>query len=479
MFSMPLRESSLHLGRPAMRLVRSAAPGQADALNGAVAKAMAAVVEQLEGRTLLSAVYGAVFVATNANNTRDRTQPANEVVMYNRSVNGALTLVGRYKTGGQGSGPSVRLAGDGLGSSHSVQLSMWKKFLFVTNAGSDNVSVFRVSTTGLKLVDLEPTAHFPNSITQFNDRVYVLGGAGDGSISGYEFNTSTGDLSPLSDSTRKLNANQNAVRPDVMSNPSQVSFTPDGKQLVVSIKDGPAAGVISGLKPTGPGRLLVFNLDNTGRPIGSFRQTNLGNRGPFGFSFDSKGNLLTTHFVGGPTVRGPTGSLTPSSSVSSFRLNSDGSLTAITGNLPNTQLDSCWLENNGTYAYSANYGSSTISSYLIGANGNLTLLKAVAGFAADRPGGNFQPQGATPVDIRISPNGKFCYDVLPGSGAIGGWRINSDGSLTKLGEFGKLKPTVSGDHAKVEFGPGGCTAGIDIIDYDTPFDPAVATRTRR
>src|SRR5215211_1919084 len=66
------------------------------------------IVEPLEGRVFLSAVHGAVFVATNHNNTKDPTEPANEVLMYNRSADGTLTLAGRFDTGGQGSGPSVR-----------------------------------------------------------------------------------------------------------------------------------------------------------------------------------------------------------------------------------------------------------------------------------------------------------------------------------------------------------------------------------
>ena len=73
---------------------------------------------------------GAVFVATNHNNTSDRSQPANQVVMYTRAANGALTLAGRFATGGQGSGPGMRFAGDGLGSGNSVRPSRDARFLF-------------------------------------------------------------------------------------------------------------------------------------------------------------------------------------------------------------------------------------------------------------------------------------------------------------------------------------------------------------
>src|SRR5690349_20060661 len=111
-------------------------------------------VELLEDRCVPSAApatVGAVFVGTNHNNTNATSpdEPANQVVMYKRAADGSLSLVGRFDTGGQGSGPSVRFAGDGLGSAHSVQPSADGKFLFVTNAGSDDITVFKVARTGL------------------------------------------------------------------------------------------------------------------------------------------------------------------------------------------------------------------------------------------------------------------------------------------------------------------------------------------
>ena len=419
-------------------------------------------VENLERRVMLSPIHGAVFVATNANNTKDPSQLANEVLMYNRSANGTLTLQGRFDTGGQGSGPSIRFAGDGLGSAHSVELSQSGRFLLVTNAGSDTVSVFRVSRTGLTLTDVEPTPDFPNSVAQRGERVYVLSNdGGDGAISGYRM-TNQGELSPLSNSKRSLDANQDPDRPDVLFNPTQVSFTPNGRQLVVSIKDGPAEGLIEDVTPTGEGRVLTWQLDSQGRPSQNFRQTNFSNRGPFGFSFDRNGNLIQSFFVGGPNL---------TASAGSFRINASGSLAPISRNVPNGQLDTCWIENNGRFAYGANYGSGTISSYRIGSNGSLTLLKAVAGTTNDLPGDDEgKSQGSTPLDIRVSPNGQWLYNVLPGSGKIAGWRINSDGSLTKVGEFGNLPDTVEGDHATEEFAPGGSPAGIAILDYATPFD---------
>ena len=161
----------------------------------------------------------------------------------------------------------------------------------------------------------------------------------------------------------------------------------------------------------------------------------------------------------------------------------DGTLTEITPDVPNGQLDTCWLENNGKYAYTANYTSGNVSSYTIGNRGKLTLLNAKAG-STDAPVPP-KTQGSTPLDIRVSNNGQFLYDVLPGSGKVAGWRINNrDGSLTKRGEFPitivsggdlRLLDAVNGDVAQCEvstgvfvnceFGPGGSPAGIAAADF--------------
>lgn len=294
---------------------------------------------------------GAVFVGTNHNNTNvdiNDPEPANQVAMFNRSRDGTLELVGYFPTGGQGSGPAVRFAGDGLGSAKSLVLARNNRFLLVANAGSDTISVMRVRRNGLTLVDVEPTGdgstamRFPNSIAVHRRLVYVLNSAGNASITGF-FLSGRGTLTPIPGSTRFLDANQLRYPPDPLLNPTQVSFTPDGSQLVVIIKDGPVEGALpDGTVPSGPGRILVFNMRHDGRPSENFVRTDTNNEGPFGFSFDRRGNLLTALFIGGPGL---------SSAAGSFRINNDGTLTGITPNVDAAgEIDLCWLENNGRFA---------------------------------------------------------------------------------------------------------------------------------
>ena len=85
---------------------------------------------------------GSVFVSTNANDL----VRGNEVVMYRRASNGTLTVTGRFPTGGQG-------LSAGLGSQGAVVLSDNGRWLFVVNAGSNEISVFAVQTTALILTD--------------------------------------------------------------------------------------------------------------------------------------------------------------------------------------------------------------------------------------------------------------------------------------------------------------------------------------
>jgi hypothetical protein len=415
------------------------------------------------GAPAFNAGEGAVFVGTNHNNTTNPAEPANQVAMYRRAADDRLTLVDYFDTGGQGSGPSQRFAGDGLGSGNSVRLSADTRWLFAVNAGSDTVSVFAVRPDGLDLVDVAPTGdgshghRFPNSVTQHGKMVYVLNAADEGSITGFWLGEA-GTLTPIPDSTRTLNGNQDRFAPDPLYNPAQVALTPDGTQLIVTIKDGPAAGILPGVTPTGPGRVLVWSMDEDGRPSAEYTQTEFANRGPFGFSFDREGRLLVAEFVGGG-LEEIDGTETLGGAAGSYRVNADGTLTAVSAGVGDHQIDTCWLVNNGDYAYGSNYTSGTISSFRIGDDGGLTLLESVAG-TTEHPGNT---QGTTPLDERISPDGRFLYVVLPGSGKVGAWRIEAEGALTKVGEFGGLPQTIDGDQAPGDFTALGSPAGIEVI----------------
>jgi 6-phosphogluconolactonase len=71
-----------------------------------------------------------------------------------------------------------------------------------------------------------------------------------------------------------------------------------------------------------------------------------------------------------------------------------------------------------------------LSGYHIRRNGRLSLLDS---------NGVTALTGAAPVDIAISPNGRFLYNVNAFSGTVSAFQVNkADDSLTALGEIGGL-----------------------------------------
>jgi 6-phosphogluconolactonase (cycloisomerase 2 family) len=85
---------------------------------------------------------------------------------------------------------------------------------------------------------------------------------------------------------------------------------------------------------------------------------------------------------------------------------------------------------NGSFVYTSNAGSATISGFAISASGALTPL------AGTVVGTN--PTGSTNLDIAISSDGEFLYTLDSGTGSISIFGINQDGGLTNLGDVGGL-----------------------------------------
>ena len=153
----------------------------------------------------------AVYVQTN-----DAT--GNQVIAFSRAEDGALAPLGRYPTGGRGTG-SPHLASAG-----SVVLSDDGRLLLVVNAGSDELSLFAVEPDGLRLADRAGSGGSkPTSVAVSGSLVYVLNN-GTPSISG--FHLADGKLTALPDSTRPLSGAD--------ADPAQVSFTPGGGALIVT-----------------------------------------------------------------------------------------------------------------------------------------------------------------------------------------------------------------------------------------------------
>lgn len=334
---------------------------------------------------------GAVFTSTN-------DAGGNNVVAFARDGRGNLKHIGNFPTGGTGTG-------SGLGNQGGVVLDQEGRYLFVVNAGSDSISVFRVLHQGLVLRDLEPSGGSrPISLTVYGDLVYVLNAGGAGSITGFELSRH-GTLSPLADSTRPLGGNG--------TGPAQIGFSPNGRLLVVTEK--------------ATNTIVTYLVDDDGLP-GEPVVTASAGVTPFGFSFGNRGRLLVSEATGGAMG---------ASTVSSYDLLSDGSLVPITAALPTAQSAACWLvtTRRGRLAYITNTGSNTVTGLRIARDGSLSLLDEDGSTAAT---------GATPIDAAVTRNGQFLYVLDSGDGSLSAFRVRFDGALDPLPGMGGLPAGTNG-----------------------------------
>ncbi|MBA3914405.1 MAG: beta-propeller fold lactonase family protein [Acidobacteriales bacterium] len=334
---------------------------------------------------------GAVFV--NANST------SNEVWMYTRAANGALTLVGAFPTQGQGGSP-------GLGSQGGVALANNNKFLYAVNAGSNEISGFLVKPTGLTFVGkVSSGGTFPNSVAASGTLLYALNSQGtSANITGFRIQ-SNGALRPIPNSTRPLSAD--------LPKPGQVGFTPDGKSLIVT--------------EINTSKIDTYAIGTDGRATGPLVQVSAG-AGPFGFAFDNAGHLVISEVT--------------LSSASSYTV-SGGLLNVVTGALPDFGKAACWVASTSNpnlpqqYSYITNTGSDTVSGFAITSDGRISLLQPDGKTAVLLP-------GAFPLDMAISRDSRYLYVLegkLPG---IAVFQINRDGSLTQVQDVRGIPSTSYG-----------------------------------
>jgi 6-phosphogluconolactonase len=339
-----------------------------------------------------SGTSGAVYVLSN--------QPSgNAVIEYVRSADGHLAPRASHPTGGVGTG-------GGLGSQGAVILDRANRYLFAVNSGSDSISSFRIDREGLEHLSTVPSGGArPTSVTVHDSVLYVLNAGESGNISG--FTIKNGHLAPLAGSIRPLSGST--------TSPAQVSFTPNGRQLVVTER--------------ATNRLGFYDVGRNGLASGPTVAASAGVT-PFGFDFDNKGHLIVSEaFAGAPD----------GSAVSSYDL-VDGSAVVVSPSIATTETAACWVvtTNNGKFAYSGNAGTNSITGFGVADDGELTLLT---------PDGKTAAAAAGVTDLATSENGKYLYARL-GNGTVGAYTIHASGSLTPLATAGGLPAGAAGIAAR-------------------------------
>ena len=332
---------------------------------------------------------GALYLISNA-------ATGNEVIAFDRAADGSLSNQQSYATAGLGTG-------GGLGSQGAVV--RYRQFLFVVNAGSNEISSFRVNGQGLTLVDVEPSAGtMPISLTVHDDRLYVLNAGGTGNIAGFSLNHQ-GDLSFLPGSVQPLSTDA--------AGGAQVSFSPSGRFLIVTEK---ATNAIS-----------IYPVDFSGLAGAPTTYPSVGDT-PFGFDFGKRDRLIVSDAFGGAPN---------ASAMTSYQIEPDGSIDLITGPVATNQTAACWVvvTNDSRYTYTTNTGSANVTGYRITPSGALQLLDA---------SGVSGQTGAGPIDLSLSRNSQYLYALSAGSDSITAFAVNSDGSLTHLDEWMGLPDGAAG-----------------------------------
>jgi len=327
---------------------------------------------------------GAVFAMTNG-------VDKNEIIAFRRNDDGTLQETRRFSTDGRGSGGNV----DPLGSQGSLVLSGDHSHLFAVNAGSGELSMFRVEGDLLSLEDkVVSGGSEPVAVTQHGNLVYVVNAGGNGNVVGFRWQN--GQLTEISNSTRFLSGSNSA--------PGSIAFSPDGKFVAVSEKQ--------------TSKLDVFSVQGDGTLSPAVVTPSAG-PGEFAISFAPNGTALVSE-------TGPAGGV-DASALSSYALLASGSLSPISTSVPTLGAATCWQVTtpDGRFVYTANAGTATVSGFSIGANGSLAPLPGTI------QGTN--PSGAANIDITISSNGKFLYTLNTGNGTIGMFAIHKDGTLANLG----------------------------------------------
>lgn len=348
----------------------------------------------LGGLSLLTAVgfsHQAIAQTTGAAFAMTNRAANNEVVAFRRTADGTLTEAKAYATGGNGIGVDFDTQG-------GLTLSADHRYLYACNPGSDDVTVFAVNGARLTRLQNVPAGDQPLSITLNGSLAYVLDGsvAGNG-ITGFTVG-SDGRLTPIPDSFRDLSS--------PIAVPGEVQFSPDGHNVIVTGKVG---SIID-----------VFNVRRDGRLSKAIQNPSFGMR-PFAAAFRNDGRLLVLE-SGLPVLN--------NSAVSSYDLlRPSGTLSIISGSEKNDQTDACWIviTNDQEYAYTANFISGTISSYVLRSDGQVALINGAAAFSGIT---------SQPTDLAFDTETKYLYNLLRGSGGVAAYRVEEGGSLTFLGIFG-------------------------------------------
>jgi len=152
---------------------------------------------------------------------------------------------------------------------------------------------------------------------------------------------------------------------------------------------------------------------------------------PYGFALTNEGVLIVTE-----AFRAGKGE----AAASSYAIGG-GSITPVTRSVGNGRSEICWavVSKDQRYVFTTNFADGAVSRYAIGSD-TISLEDAVAGITVDgQPGLR---------DEDLSADGRYLYAIDADQGRIIGWSVGEGGSLSSIGSWGGLPPTVAGPAAR-------------------------------
>ena len=332
---------------------------------------------------------GAVYVQTNA--------APNEVIAFRRADDGSLDLIGSVTTGGEGDG-SPHLTSQG-----SVVLTGDGRHLLVTNAATDDLSVFTVATDGsIELRDRVHTGAAPKSVAERGGLVVVLNTGEPGLAS---FRLDAEGIEAVEGGDQALEASH--------ADPAQVAFSPDGSMVVITER--------------GTDSIVTYQVTSNGTFGDSSTIASEGPT-PYGFAFTSDGTLVVTE-----AFRAEKGA----AAASSYAIE-EGSLAPRTSSVGNGRSEICWavITPDDRFAFATNFADGAVSRFAIASDGSLSLDDATAGISEDgMPGLR---------DEDLTSDGRFLYAIDADGGRVYGWSVDADGTLELIGSWDGLPATVAG-----------------------------------
>lgn len=348
----------------------------------------------------------------------------NSISAYAIGTNGAMNEIAGspFATGGDGRGTSP-------GFNSANRIIIVNNFLYVSNSGSNTISVFSIDPASGNLV---PVAGSPFSTGAVNDPTQSgisLAATPDGQYlyagsTGYDsqFNPAPITIFSIDPSTGALAISSKSPVP-AGGAMSSMKVSPDGNYLLVAI---PGSKAISVFAIRGPG--MLHAIHNSPYALSSEAATSV--------DINCSSNLVFAGGTGGD--------------IYVFNFGS-GSLSPVAGSPFATGLASnrvVTLSTNDSTLYSSNQSGSTVTAFAVGSNGVLTTPGSAVNAAGGAAGVLPYPGG-----LAVSNDGQFLYAA----------DLNSDASTPAHSGFSIFSLAGSSPLTFVSLNSTGLASGLQSL----------------